>query len=112
MLVVSRGTEASALLRRVHSVRRLNLSVKILTESGDGQEEAVRGIDPSGTIEGRAAGGNDVVDVGMMFKVLSPRMEHAEESDVRFEMLRIACQFKHRCGAGAEKQIVKQPLVL
>ena len=31
----------------------------------DGQKEAWRGIDPSGAIESEAAGGNDVVDVGM-----------------------------------------------
>ena len=30
------------------------------------QEEAARGINPSGTVESQAAGRNDVVDVGMM----------------------------------------------
>ena len=35
-------------------------------ECYDGQKEAWRGIDPSGAIESEAAGGNDVVDVGMM----------------------------------------------
>ena len=32
----------------------------------DGQEEAARGIDPSGAIDSEAARGNDVVDMGMM----------------------------------------------
>jgi hypothetical protein len=32
----------------------------------DGQEEACRRIDPSGTIGSQAAGGNDVVDMGMV----------------------------------------------
>jgi hypothetical protein len=35
-------------------------------ECSDGQKEAWRGIDPSGAIESKATGGNDVVDVGMM----------------------------------------------
>jgi hypothetical protein len=35
-------------------------------ECCDGQKEAGRGIDPSGAIESKATGGNDVVDVGMM----------------------------------------------
>ncbi len=47
----------------------------------DRQEEAARGTDPSGAIGSEAAGGNDVVDVGMMLKVLSPGMEHAEGRD-------------------------------
>ena len=48
----------------------------------------------------------------MMLKVLSPGMEHAEESNIRSQMLRVASQFEHRRGAGAEEQIVEQPLVL
>jgi len=48
----------------------------------DGQKKASRGIDPVGAIGSEAAGGNDVVDMGMMLEVLSPGMEHAEESDV------------------------------
>ncbi|CAN5391381.1 hypothetical protein BH09PAT4_BH09PAT4_08960 [soil metagenome] len=78
----------------------------------DGQEEAARGIDPSGAIESEAAGGNDVVDMGMMLEVLSPGMEHAEESDIGSEVFRIASQFEHRRGAGTVEQIVEQPLVL
>jgi hypothetical protein len=78
----------------------------------DGQEEAARGIDPSGAIESEAAGWNDVVDVGMMFEVLSPGMQHTEESDIGSQVLGIASQFEHRRGAGAVEQIVEQPLVL
>src|SRR6266568_1171426 len=76
------------------------------------QEETWRRIDPSGTIESEAASGNDVVDVGMMFEVLSPGMEHAEESDVRSQVLGIVSQFEHSCCAGAVEQIIEQSLVL
>jgi hypothetical protein len=48
----------------------------------DRQKETARGIDPSGAIEGQAAGRDDVVDMGMMLKVLFPGMEHAEKPDV------------------------------
>ena len=47
-----------------------------------------------------------------MLKVLSPGMEHSEESDVGSEVLGIASQFEHRGGAGAIEQVVEQPLVL
>src|ERR1019366_10196668 len=71
--------------------------------------EARRGIDPSGAVESEAASGNDVVYV---FEVLSPGMEHAEESDVSSQVLGIACEFEQRSGAGTEEQIVEQSLVL
>ena len=83
------------------------LTAEDSAECLDRQKEAGRGIDPSGTIESQSAGRNDVVDMGMMLKVLSPGMEHAEEADVRSEMLRIASQFEHRRGAGAVEQIVE-----
>ena len=70
------------------------------------------GIDPPGTVESQSAGGNDVVDMRMMLKVLSPGMEHAEEPDVGSQVLGIASKFEQRSGAGAEEQIIEQPLVL
>jgi hypothetical protein len=42
-----------------------------LAECVDGQEESGRGVNPSGTIEGKAAGGNDVVYVGMKTPTLT-----------------------------------------
>jgi hypothetical protein len=55
-----------------------------------GKKEARRRIDSSGAIESGAAGGNDVVDVGMMLEGLSPGMEQAEKSDVCSQVLWIA----------------------
>ena len=99
-------------VRTAHQAPPLNLPRKTSAECLDRQEEAARGIDPSGAVESQAAGGNDVVDMGMMLEVLSPGMEHAEESDVGSQVLGIASQFEHRRGAGAVEQIVEQPLVL
>src|SRR5271169_7084384 len=76
------------------------------------EEEAVRGIDPSGAIESQAASGNDVMHMGMMLEVLSPGVEHAEKSDVGSQVLRIASKSEHRRSTGAIEQIVEQPLVL
>src|SRR5271165_1626869 len=83
-----------------------------MAECLDGQEEPTRRVYPSGTIEGQTSGGNDVVYVGMNLEVLSPAMEHAEESDVGSQMLWIASEFQQRSGTGAEEQIVEQPFVL
>jgi len=88
------------------------LAAEDFAERSDRQKEAWRGIDPSGTVESQAAGGNDVVDMGMMLEVLPPCMEHAEESDVGSQVPGIASQLEHRGSAGAVEQIVKQLLVL
>ena len=57
------------------------------TQRGDGQEESSRGGDPSGTVGGKTASRNHVVDVRMMVKVLSPSVEHAKKPDVRTRCL-------------------------
>ena len=88
------------------------LAAEYAAECADGQEEAVRRSDPSGAIGSKAASRNDVVDVGMMLKVLSPSMEHAKKPDLCSQMLRVAGEFEQRRCAGTEEQIVKQPLVL
>jgi len=43
----------------------------------------------------------------MMLEVLSPGVEHAKETDVRTQVLRIASQLEHRRSAGAVEQIVE-----
>ena len=48
----------------------------------------------------------------MVLEVLSPGMEHAEQADIGTEMLRVTSDFEQRGSAGAEEQIVEQPLVL
>ena len=88
------------------------LAAEDLAQCVNRQEEAARGIDPPGTVGSQSAGGNDVVDMGMMLKVLSPGMEHAKESYVGSQVLGIASQFEHRRGAGAVEQVVEHPLVL
>ena len=88
------------------------LAAEYAAECADGQEEAVRRSDPSGAVGREAAGRYDVMDVGMMLKVLSPGMEHAKKPDLCSQMLWVAGEFQQRRCAGSEEQIVKQPLVL
>src|ERR1700726_1283368 len=82
------------------------------TQRGDGQEESSRGGDPSGTVGSKAASRNDVMDVGMMLKVLSPSMENAQKPYLCSQMHWITGKFEQRGRTGSEEQIVKQPLVL
>jgi hypothetical protein len=88
------------------------LAAEDAAECADGQTETVRRSDPFGAIGSKAAGRNDVMDVGMMLKVLSPGMEHAKKPDLCAQMLRVAGEFEQRLCAGSEEQIVKQSFVL
>jgi len=48
----------------------------------------------------------------MMLKVLSPGMEHAEQTDIGSQVRRVASDFEQRGGTGAEEQVVQELLVL
>ena len=52
------------------------------------------------------------MNVRMMLKILSPGVEHAEEADLRAEMLGIGGDLQQGRGAGAEQEIVDDLLVL
>ena len=82
------------------------------TQRDDGQEESSRGGDPSGPVRCKTASRNNVMDVRMMLKVLSPSVEHAKKPDVCTQMLWVAGKFEQRRCTGSEQQIVKQSLVL
>jgi hypothetical protein len=50
--------------------------------------------------------------MGMVLQVLSPGMEHTEQSDVSAQVLRVASDLDQRGGTAAEEEIVEQALVL
>ena len=86
---------------------RGELAAEDATQNTNGEEELPRCSDPTGAIEGDATGWNDAVDVRMMLEVLTPGMEHAKQTDVGSEVLRVACHFEQRCRAGAEEQVIE-----
>ena len=81
-------------------------------QDGLGQEEAVRGAEPAGVVEGESAGRHDAMDVGMVFQLLIPGMEHTEEADMGAQMFPITSNFEQGFGAGMEQQTVEEPGVL
>jgi hypothetical protein len=91
---------------------RDELASEDATQRGDGQEESYRGGDPSGAVGCETASRNDVMDVRMMVKVLSPSVEHAKKPDICPQMLWVASELEQRRCTGSEQQIVKQSLVL
>jgi len=80
-------------------------------ERNDGQKESLGAVYPLRTICRQTASRNDVMNVGMVLDGLSPRVQHAEETDLGAQMLGVASQLEHRFSAGAVKQIIDDPLV-
>ena len=78
----------------------------------DGKKERVAGMDPVGVIQRESTGGDHAMDMGMMLKVLSPGVEHAEETDLGAQMSGIASHFEQGCSAGAKQQVTDELLVL
>jgi hypothetical protein len=87
------------------------LAAEDTAECANGQEETVRRSDPSRAIGSKSASGNNVMDVGMMLKVLPPGMQHAKKSSLCSQMLRVTGKFEQCRCAGSEEQIVKQSVV-
>jgi len=92
--------------------RGRELAAEDAAENPDRQEEAGRGGDPSGAVKREAAARYDAVDMRMVLEVLSPGVQHAEQSDIGTQVLRVASDFEQRGGTGTKEQIVEQPLVL
>ena len=63
-------------------------------------------------VEGEPARRNDAVDMRMVFQLLVPGMEHAEEADVGAERLGITNDFEQGFSAGAAEQTVDHLLIL
>ncbi len=82
------------------------LASKDAAQHFHGKKERIARVNPAGVVKGEPAGGNHAMDVRMMFKLLIPGVEHAEEADLRAEMFGIPSDFEQRFGAGAEQQIV------
>jgi len=63
-------------------------------------------------IERKAAGGNDAMNMRMSVELLTPSMQHTEETNFRTEVSRITRNFLKCFGTGAEQEIVEDLLVL
>jgi hypothetical protein len=71
---------------------------KLATEDSaqhlDGQKEAIARGDPAPVIGGETTGRDHAMDMGMMFQLLIPTVEHAEEADFGAQMAGIARHFQ------------------
>ena len=64
--LLERAMELEPVVFEQFTKPRPETAAEAAAECLDGQEEAARGIDPSGAIRSEAACRNDVVDMGMM----------------------------------------------
>jgi hypothetical protein len=88
------------------------LATEDSTQHLDGKKEAIARGDPAPVIGGETTGRDHAMDMGMMFQLLIPTVEHAEEADFGAEMAEIARHFQQGLGTGAEQEIIDDLLVL
>src|SRR5436309_419159 len=70
------------------------LATEDATEHLHGKKEAVAWFDPARVLGRQTAGRNHAMNMGVESKFLIPGMQHAEETDLRAEMLGIAGHFE------------------
>src|ERR1700720_735283 len=92
--------------------RFLELAAKDAAEHLDGKKEVVAWFDPAGVIGRQATSRDHAMYMRVKFEFLTPRMQHAEEADLRTEMLGIARDFQKGFRTGAKQEIVDDLLVL
>src|SRR5262249_37337879 len=84
------------------------LAPKDATEDLHGEEEArVLRVAPSRVIGRQPAGGDDAVHVRMAYERLAPRVEDAEDADLRAKMPRVGGHLAERRGACLEEPRVQ-----
>jgi hypothetical protein len=88
------------------------LATKDLAEYRFGQEVVFLGRHPAGVIGREAAGGNDDMDMRMELQFLVPAVQHAEKSDLRAEVPRIASHFEKGFRSGTKQDVVEDFFVV
>ena len=73
----------SCLLRNAVAREAEKLAPEHLAQNLDGKKESSSASNPLGTIQRKATGGNQAVQVRMMPKFLIPRVEYSEKADTR-----------------------------
>ena len=88
------------------------LGPKHASEHLNREQEPIARLDPAGVIGRQSASGNDAMNVRVIFDLLIPGMQHAEEADLGAETARCARDFEQGFGAGTKQQVVDKLLVL
>jgi hypothetical protein len=76
------------------------------------QEKRIARVNPLLVIRGETAGWNHAVNMRVKLQGLTPRVEHAQETNLGTQMLGIGGDFQQRGGTGPEQQIVEDPLIM
>ena len=88
------------------------LAAKHTAQHFDWQKEGIARVDPLRMIIQQTAGWDDTLNVRVMLKILSPGVEHTQETNLCPKMLRIGSDLQQGGGAGAKQQIINHLFVL
>ena len=88
------------------------LAAEHAAEHLDRKEEAAGRTDPSGVVRREPASSQDTVSMRMKLQSLIPRMQDAEEADLRSQMIWVAGHLQQRLRTGVKQQVEDHLLVL
>src|SRR6201984_1178467 len=78
----------------------------------DGEEKAAGRADPSGAVRRHTACGQHTINMRVNLQSLIPRVQDAEEADLRAQMTWVAGHFEQRLRTGMKQQVEDHLLVL
>ena len=87
------------------------LAAKDATEYAHRQEEGIAGMDPAGVVGGKTSGRNQTMEMRMEQQVLTPTVQHSQETDLCAEMFGVGRDLEQGLGSGVEQQVVEDLLV-
>ena len=90
----------------------MNLPRNTRLSTFTGRKKAIARVNPALVIGRKTAGRDHAMDMRMDLQILSPGVQHAEESDLRAQMFGIGGNLQQRRGAGAEQKVIDDLLVL
>ena len=73
----------------------------------DGDEKPFSGGDPTGSVRGESAPGDNAMDMGMVPEVLAPGVQNPDTADLCAEMFRVLSKLRKGFGDRTEEKIVQ-----
>jgi len=79
------------------------LAAKDPTEYAHREEEGIAGMDPVGVVGGKTSGRNQTMEMRMEQQVLTPTVQHGQETDLSAQMSGVSGDLEQSLGSGVEQ---------
>ena len=87
------------------------LAAKHPAQDADRQEEVAGRSDPAGRIGRQSTTGHDAMDMRVELKILTPGVQHSQDTGLGTQELGISGHLEHGLGGGPHEQVVNDPRI-